>query len=68
MARMRWAIALAVITALEGCAVAPYTVNIGEMVSPTPNSIVERYGVSDQGIKTKRTIRGRWGEFKGTLE
>lgn len=65
---MRWAIALAVITALQGCATNPYAVNIGEILSPTPNTIVERYGVSEGAITTKRTIRGRWGEFRGTIE
>jgi hypothetical protein len=61
---MRWAIALAVITALQGCAVNPYTVDIGSMISPPSHSIKPAPGIQND----KRTIRGRWGEFRGTLE
>ena len=61
---MRWAIALAVITACQGCAVAPYTVDIGSIVNPPEHSIAPSGGIEND----KRIIRGRWGEFKGTIE
>ena len=61
---MRWAIALAVLTALQGCAVNPYTVDIGAIVSPPEHTIKPHGGIQND----KRIIRGRWGEFKGTIE
>ena len=61
---MRWAIALAVITALQGCAVNPYTVDIGAMISPPSHSIKPAPGIQND----KKIIRGRWGEFRGTIE
>ena len=61
---MRLAIALAVITACQGCAVTPYTVDIGSIVSPPEHSIQAKGGIQND----KRIIRGRWGEFKGTIE
>ena len=64
---LKGAIALAVITACQGCAVKPYTIDIGSIINPASNTIQERYGV---GVREQpdRVIRGRWGEFKGTIE
>ena len=61
---IKGAIALAVITALEGCAVNPYTVDIGSIVSPPSHTIQAQGGIQNN----KSIIRGRWGEFKGTIE
>jgi len=61
---MRLAIALAVLTACQGCAINPYTVDIGSMISPPSHTIQAQGGIENN----KSIIRGRWGEFKGTIE
>jgi hypothetical protein len=60
---MRWAIALAVITALEGCAPPPYWVDMHTISKPPKTQIVPR-----GNPKPKWEIRGRWGERLGTIE
>jgi hypothetical protein len=61
---LKGAIALAVITACQGCAVTPYTVDIGSMLNPPEHTIKPKGGIEN----SKSIIRGRWGEFKGTIE